>query len=493
MSRAIDLSLYLVTDTAQCGGPRGVVQTVRQAIAGGVTAVQLRDPDASDDEFVRMGRELADAMAGTGVPLLINDRVHLVEAIGAAGAHVGQGDLDIVSARAVLGPERILGLSAATEEQLAAAERSTRDAGHPLLDYIGVGAFRATATKPDHPPAGGLELLSRLARRSPWPCVAIGGITVDDLPAIRGTGMAGVAVVSALCGRPDVTAAARALFEAWAGAVSPGRPPVALTIAGSDPSGGAGIQADLKSFSALGAFGTSVITALTAQNTVGVTGIHVVPADFVALQLDTLLDDVRIDAVKIGMLASAELADTVRVKLTERPQPRLVIDPVMVATSGDRLLDDDALDALRRLLPLADVITPNLGEAALLTGTPVASTLHQMRRQAQLLRDAGAQRVLLKGGHLEGEQAIDLFVDSVGEHELAAPRVHTVNTHGTGCSLSSAIAALAPQRLTWLDAVTDAKRWLTDALRAADQLQIGHGHGPVHHFHALWPTHGDVS
>lgn len=264
------------------------------------------------------------------------------------------------------------------------------------------------------------------------------------------------------------------------------RPPVALTIAGSDPSGGAGIQADLKSFSALGAYGTSVITALTAQNTRGVTGIHVVPAEFVRLQLQTLVDDVRIDAVKIGMLGTAELAETIREFLTDHPLPRLVIDPVMVATSGDRLLDDDALDAVRRLLPLADLITPNLGETALLTGTEVATDVRGMREQAHRLREAGVRRVLVKGGHLS-DDAVDLLVDDDGDHELTATRVITENTHGTGCSLSSAIAALAPQRPTWVKAVHDAKTWLTRALQAADQLEVGHGHGPVHHFHALWP------
>lgn len=264
-------------------------------------------------------------------------------------------------------------------------------------------------------------------------------------------------------------------------------PPVALTIAGSDPGGGAGIQADLKSFSALGAYGTSVVTALTAQNTQGVTGIHLVPAGFVLLQLETLVDDVRIDAVKVGMLGTAELADTVREFLTARPLPRLVIDPVMVATSGDRLLDDDALGAIRRMLPLADLITPNLGEAALLTDTERATDLRQMREQAVRLRAAGARRVLVKGGHLRGE-AVDLLVDDDGQHELAATRVETSNTHGTGCSLSSAIAALAPRTDDWVDAVHEAKSWLTLALQHSDRLEVGRGHGPVHHFHALWPT-----
>lgn len=263
-------------------------------------------------------------------------------------------------------------------------------------------------------------------------------------------------------------------------------PPVALTIAGSDPSGGAGIQADLKTFSALGAYGTSVITALTAQSTTGVTGVHEVPVDFVRLQLDTLRADVRLDAVKIGMLSSAALAlavgDYLRGPLADTVR---VLDPVMVATSGSRLLADDAVDAVRSLLPDADVITPNLPEAAVLTGREHATTVDGMREQARLLRDElGARRVLVKGGHLDDtSDAVDLWLDDDGEEVYAAPRVPTSNTHGTGCTLSSALAALRPRHSDWRSTVAEAKGWLTLALQHADGLDIGQGHGPVHHFH----------
>ncbi|MFN8080868.1 MAG: bifunctional hydroxymethylpyrimidine kinase/phosphomethylpyrimidine kinase [Kineosporiaceae bacterium] len=290
------------------------------------------------------------------------------------------------------------------------------------------------------------------------------------------------------------------------------RPPVALTIAGSDPSGGAGIQADLKTFSALGAYGTAVITALTAQNTRGVTGVHVVPADFVTEQLRTLAADVRIDAVKIGMLATAEIADAVGQFLTELACDIVVLDPVMVATSGDRLLAPDAAAAVARLLPLASIITPNLHEAADLLDAPVATDLATVRGQAEALLALGAHRVLLKGGHLANAgdgtaQAVDVLAEPGAEGvellELTSPRIATRNTHGTGCTLSSAIAALRPQRDSWPDAVREAKQWLTAALAAADSLDIargGHdgrgagvgapGHGPVHHFHAVWPGLG---
>ena len=265
------------------------------------------------------------------------------------------------------------------------------------------------------------------------------------------------------------------------------RPPVALTIAGSDPSGGAGIQADLKTFSALGVYGTSVVTALTAQNTRGVTGVHVVPTEFVTQQLETLVADVRLDAIKIGMLANAGIVGAVGDFLRRHPHDYVVLDPVMVSTSGDRLLDDDAVQAVRDLMPLASLVTPNLAEAAALLDTRPARTLADMRLHATALQELGAPRVLIKGGHSEGApEAVDLLLDLDGEMLLRAPRVGTVNTHGTGCTLSSALAALRPQRDSWLEAALDAKAWLTGALAAADRLEIGQGHGPVHHFHAIW-------
>lgn len=261
--------------------------------------------------------------------------------------------------------------------------------------------------------------------------------------------------------------------------------PVALTIAGSDPSGGAGIQADLKTFHQLGAYGTAVITALTAQNTQGVTGVHVVPAAFVAEQLETLLADVGIDAVKLGMLATAEIAETVGRFLAAEPLASAysVLDPVMVATSGDRLVDEDATDAIRELLPLASVITPNVPEAAVLLGVGPAVDVPGLRVQAEKLRsELGAQRVLLKGGHLGGEQAVDVWADEDRVREFADERVDTKNTHGTGCTLSSALAALRPQLSDWPGTTESAKVWLTQALSNGYRLNIGHGNGPVDHF-----------
>lgn len=260
-------------------------------------------------------------------------------------------------------------------------------------------------------------------------------------------------------------------------------PPVALTIAGSDPGGGAGIQADLKTFSALGAYGTSVITALTAQNTCGVTGVLPIPVDFVRAQWRTLVADIRLDAIKIGMLASAELAEAVGGFLDEGRCAHVVLDPVMVATSGDRLLDPAAIEALRRLLPRASLVTPNLPEAAALLDAPLARTVADMAEQAQALVAAGARRVLVKGGHLDTADSTDVLAGPEGVRHFRSPRVVTRNTHGTGCTLSSALAALRPRNADWPATIAVAKRWLDGALRAADGLAVGHGHGPVHHFH----------
>jgi hydroxymethylpyrimidine/phosphomethylpyrimidine kinase len=261
-----------------------------------------------------------------------------------------------------------------------------------------------------------------------------------------------------------------------------------LTIAGTDPGGGAGISADLKTFSALGAFGTAVVTAVVSQNTRGVDAVEQMPSLVIRQQLETLLRDVRVDAVKIGMLGTAGAVHVVAEVLREHTIPHVVLDPVMVAKSGDRLLAADAVEALRDdLMPLCDLVTPNLPEAADLLGVAEVHDEEGMRSQLRCLAGL-CPGVLLKGGHLGGADSTDLLLLNGREDRLTAPRVDTVNTHGTGCTLSSAIAALRPGTPDWGTAVLGAKSYLTQALLAADRLDVGHGHGPVHHFHAWWPS-----
>jgi hydroxymethylpyrimidine/phosphomethylpyrimidine kinase len=262
--------------------------------------------------------------------------------------------------------------------------------------------------------------------------------------------------------------------------------PIALTIAGSDSSGGAGIQADLKTFAAFGVYGASVITALTAQNTQGVTGIHQVPADFVTAQIDAVFGDLDVKAVKIGMVSERAVIEAIVAGLKRWSPRHIVLDPVMVATSGDHLLAPDAIEALRlELIPRAVLITPNLPEAAALLDEQIALSETQIESQGKRLLAMGASAVLIKGGHGKGAESIDYLIREAGVVALAAPRIAARNTHGTGCSLSSAIAAGLAKGDDLETAVRNAKIWVTAAIAAADRLSVGHGHGPIHHFHTF--------
>lgn len=263
--------------------------------------------------------------------------------------------------------------------------------------------------------------------------------------------------------------------------------PIALTIAGSDSGGGAGIQADLKTFAANGVYGASVITALTAQNTRGVSGIHNVPAQFVTAQIDAVFGDLDVAAVKIGMVSEKATIDAIVNGLSRWSPKNVVVDPVMVATSGDRLLSPDAIDLVRtRLVPRASIITPNLPEAAALLDEAVASDEAAIQAQGARLLALGCSAVLIKGGHGGGPESIDyLFRTEEPATTFRAPRIATSNTHGTGCSLSSAIAAGLAKGASLEASVGDAKAYVSAAIAGADRLRVGHGHGPIHHFHAF--------
>jgi len=267
--------------------------------------------------------------------------------------------------------------------------------------------------------------------------------------------------------------------------------PNTLSIAGVDPSGGAGILADIKTMSALGAYGTAVVAALTAQNTLGVTDIAPVSPSFVAAQIDTLFADVRIDAVKIGMLGQQAVTRTVAERMAHWKPVHLVLDPVMIAKSGDALLEREAIDELREsLLPLSTLITPNLPEAGVLLDSRPVETLKEMRRVAERLRrmlpDDNRRWVFLKGGHLPGNDTVDVLHDGDTMIELPGTRIDTKNTHGTGCTLSAALAALLPQCNDVPEAAHRAKAYLVEAIARSGELEVGFGHGPVHHFHSLW-------
>jgi hydroxymethylpyrimidine/phosphomethylpyrimidine kinase len=262
--------------------------------------------------------------------------------------------------------------------------------------------------------------------------------------------------------------------------------PVALTIAGSDSGGGAGIQADLKTFAALGVYGASVLTALTAQNTKGVFAVHEVPAEFITAQMDAVFSDLAVGAAKIGMLVTTAAIDAVAAGLRRHRARNVVLDTVMTASAGGKLLHDDALDALRALIAHARLLTPNLPEAAALIDAEEARDEEGMYAQAQKLLALGAGAVLIKGGHRNGPESIDILVEGASRTRFAAPRITTRNTHGTGCTLAAAIAAGLAKNLSLVDAVRQAKAYVTAALGAANRLEIGSGPGPLHHFHKWW-------
>jgi hydroxymethylpyrimidine/phosphomethylpyrimidine kinase len=280
-------------------------------------------------------------------------------------------------------------------------------------------------------------------------------------------------------------------ISAKASDTSPGslRYPRVLTIAGSDSGGGAGIQADLKTFAALGCYGMSAITALTAQNTIGVQGIHAVPPEFLKAQLQSVIEDIGVDAVKIGMLHDPAVVEVVAWAIQHYRLGNVVLDPVMVATSGDRLIAEHTIQVLVEVLfPLATVITPNLDEASLLLHHPIGS-VDDLPSAAQALLAQGAHAVLLKGGHLPGEQVVDLLArPGQPDIELASPRIPSRNTHGTGCTLSSAIAAHLALGATLEQAVRLARAYILEAIRQGARVVVGHGHGPLNHGHEPVPT-----
>ncbi len=262
--------------------------------------------------------------------------------------------------------------------------------------------------------------------------------------------------------------------------------PIAVSIAGSDSSAGAGIEADLKTFAALGIYGATVVTALTAQNTGGVFAIHEVPADFVAAQINAVFTDLDVKAVKIGMLGNAQIIEAVTASL-DRYRPRnVVLDPVLVASSGERLLREDAVSALRDLISRVHLLTPNLAEAAVLLGASPARDENEMQAQGQKLLTLGATAVLIKGGHGSGPESVDYLVEADHCLRLASPRLETRKTHGTGCTFASAIAAGLAKGLALEEAARQAKAYVSAAIAAADRLDVGSGRGPLHHFHAWW-------
>lgn len=485
-----NFTLYLVTDPALGGSREAVAEIVRSAIAGGATTVQLRDKELDDAAFLEHARELKSVTDAAGVDLFVNDRLAVATELG-IHLHIGQTDIPYLQARQVLPDQLMVGLSIENLNQLEDVIEQSKAAGVRLPDVIGIGPVQATATKPDHAAVLGVSGVAEIAARAREvgiASVAIGGVNPADVAKLAATDIDGICVVSAVMAAADPQAAALELRQAWDTARAASRPsqPRVLSIAGTDPAGGAGIQADLKSIGAAGGYGMSVITALVSQNTQGVRSVHTPPLEFLRDQLAAVFDDVSVDAVKIGMLGSADNVELISDWLAAHPEPVVVLDPVMISTSGDRLLDREAEDAVKDLARQVDVITPNLKELAVLCGTELAAELAEAVDCAREFAAEANTVVIVKGGHLRGPAADNAVVFPDGTvHHVASPRINTSNTHGTGCSLAAALATRLGAGNGIADALTWATIWLNGAIRHADALQVGGGHGPVDHFHHL--------
>ena len=543
MRDRFDLRAYFVVGPDDTKG-RPVADVVAAALRGGATFIQLRAKHADARELTAMAEAIAAVIAQAGkadtVAFVIDDRVDAAWqcrelGIKVDGVHIGQDDMAPEQARALLGPDAVIGLSAETLPHIEAANALSSGA----IDYIGAGPLHYTATKPDAAAveadgtkhALGIAGAQLLCEASRYPVVVGGGVHADDVPALARTAAAGWFVVSAIAAADDPERATRELLQAWTAvrgdarhgvatsaashpqsdvaaplqcgaamfdAKQPhGLPPV-LTVAGSDSSGGAGIQADLKTMLANGVFGMSAITSLTAQNTTGVRAVQNADPAILADQIDAVFEDIPPMAVKIGMVSSATLIETIADRLTAHQARNIVLDPVMVATSGAKLIDDDAVAALTtRLFPLATVITPNMPETeALLAQAMQERTSEDDTESARLLSEgirteadmetAGRTlaghfgcAVLVKGGH-GIKDANDVLVEPDGTVTwFTSPRIDNPNTHGTGCTLSSAIASHLALGEMLPQAVRSAKEYLTGAL--AEQLDLGHGAGPMDH------------
>jgi len=459
--------VYLITDQGE-----RLVERVSQALRGGVAVLQYRAKDKQPDACLAEGRELKRVCAAFGAAFIVNDDVDLARELDADGVHLGQDDGTIAEARAALGQNKIIGKSTHDLEEALQAEQQG-------ADYIGFGAMYPTESKVvSHLP--GTAGLAAIRKQIKIPVVAIGGITAANACRVIDAGADALAVISSVLSspRPDISAAELALLF---NRVRPFPRGAVLSLAGSDSGGGAGIQADTKTITLLGSYAATVLTALTAQNTRGVSSIHGLPPSFVLDQLDAVLSDIPIDVIKTGMLHTPSIIAAVAEKLRERKiMIPLVVDPVMVAKGGAALLEREAVQVFcDQLLPQAYLLTPNIPEAERLLGRSIRSE-KEMEQAARDLRALGAANVLLKGGHLTGRQATDILFDGSQCHAFSSERFFTSNTHGTGCSYASAIAAFLAQGEPLLTATEKAKKFISSAIRLARPL--GKGHGPINHY-----------
>lgn len=465
------MRLYAVTDRAWTENKSLCLQ-VKEALEGGVTCLQLREKNLDEDVFLEEALEIGELCKKHRVPFIINDNIEIAVKSCADGVHVGQDDTDVAIARKKLGDDKIIGVSVETVEQAVIAEKNG-------ADYLGVGAVFPTSTKDDAYSVA-YETLREICKVVSIPVVAIGGITKDNVLKLQGSGVDGIAVVSAIFNSEDIIKSTRELKDL--SLVLTNDMPRALAIAGSDCSGGAGIQADLKAMTANNVYGMSVITALTAQNTTGVQNILSISPDFVKEQLDSVFTDIVPDAVKIGMVADTGIINAISERLKFYNAKNIVLDPVMVSTSGSKLISDDAIETLKtKLMPIADLITPNVMEAEVLSGIKITdnkSVIDSAKEISKFYNGA----ILIKGGHI-GEDASDMLYVGGECLWIKGERIENSNTHGTGCTLSSAIASNLAKGYDVHNSIINAKKYLTGAI--AQMLDIGEGRGPLKHSYQL--------
>lgn len=465
--------VYLVTDQDE-----NLVERVATALRGGVSVLQYRAKGKGREFCLCEAAELKRLCHGFGVPFIVNDDMQLARELEADGVHLGQDDGSIAEARALLGPERIIGKSTHDLEEALAAEAEG-------ADYIGFGSMYPTSSKSVcHLP--GTTGLAEVRDRIRLPIVAIGGITSANACRVVDAGADALAVISSVLSSPRPEVAVMELKLLFNRRRPFPRGSV-LTVAGSDSGGGAGIQADIKTITLLGSYAASVLTALTAQNTRGVSSIHGLPPTFVVDQLDSVLSDIPIDVIKSGMLHTPAIVSALAERLAEYTTLLpLVIDPVMIAKGGAALMEREAaLVFLEQLMPLAYLLTPNIPEAERLLGRTIQNEA-EVEQAARDLHELGPANVLIKGGHMSGRLSTDILFDGSECHHFSVERLFTSNTHGTGCTYASAIATFLAQGEPLRSAVERAKQFITAAIQLARPL--GRGHSPVNHFAAAQQT-----
>lgn len=467
-----DVLLYAVTDFHDLKG-KTLSQSVEEAILGGATMIQLREKQLDQEALKEEALIIKEICQKYQIPFIINDDVQLCQQLDLDGVHIGQDDLSLKEARRILGEDKIIGVSAHNVEEAKLAYENG-------ASYLGVGAMFTTQTKTNVVQTS-LKTLQDICESVDIPVVAIGGISKNNIHQLAGTKISGVALVSAIFGSDHIKEETQLLKEKVNRLINQ-KIPACLTIAGSDSSGGAGIQADIKTMLANRVYAMSAITALTAQNTTGVSAIMEVTPEFLKEQLDSIFSDIYPQAVKIGMVSNKELIIAIADKLKEYQARNIVVDPVMVATSGAKLISDEAITTLKEyLLPLATVLTPNIPEAEVLALMTIENE-EDMIKAAKVIGDNYHCAVLVKGGHSIND-ANDLLYENGHVQWFKGKRIDNSNTHGTGCTLSSAIASYLSRGYTLQESVKNAKNYISGAL--ASMLDLGNGSGPMDHGYVL--------